>query len=162
MPLTDGFLVIISDAAMQKWFWLLCLVFSTFAQSPVNDLCSNAIEITSFPFTYAGTTINSFKEQTCTSSQYSGDVWFTFTPTTPYPFLRIGTCASAPQGRYNTVIYLTRGSCDSYTCLRGDDEGCNSNRQSLMTVSKFEVGYTYFIVVSGAASDSGTFTPPVY
>ena len=143
---------------MFKWCFLLSLVFSTLVFSqPANDLCSRATQISTFPYSYTGTTVGASKEHTCNAPEFSGDVWFTFTPTTLLG-LKIGTCTSEPAGSFDTIIYVTSGSCDSYICLQFDDEGCRFNGQSYLEGTNYQAGVTYFIIVSGWNGQKGTFT----
>src|SRR3990167_5115278 len=145
-------------AMMSKSWVLLFLVFFALAaySQPVNNLCSNAIQIPSYPFSYTGSTVGSTKEHTCNGGQVSGDVWFTFTFPTMVT-LRIGTCSSGSSGLFDTWIYLVSGSCGSYTCLQNDDQGCGFSNQAVMETT-IQAGVQYYVIVSGYFGATGTYT----
>src|SRR3990167_4161741 len=145
-------------ARMSKSWVLLFLVFFALAaySQPVNNLCSNAIQIPNYPFSYTGSTVGSSKEHTCNGGQVSGDVWFAFTFPTVVT-LKIGTCSSGPLGLFDTWIYLVSGSCGSYTCLQNDDQGCGFNNQAVKEIT-IQAGAQYDVVVSRYFGATGTYT----
>src|SRR3990167_2546808 len=143
---------------MDKWCLLLLLFCSVTLSQPMNDLCANAIVIPSLPFSYSGSTVGSSRESTCARTNNAGDVWFSFTPTVKVSI----TISLCEETDYDSFIYLLQSddepSCSNYFCYAFNDNSCFTNGPSAMSVPDLLAGVEHFIVVSGAAGATGSYT----
>src|SRR3990167_10522741 len=124
---------------------------------PANDQCEGALEITSLPYRFEGSTTFARWDFTCPANvQQARDIYFRFTPNTDYTDVAINLCES----NYDTVVYLESGSsCESLQCLDYNDHsnsnGCGLSFQSYLTAPLLSAGTTYYIIVSGFCNASG-------
>ncbi len=129
--------------------------------TPPNDLCAGAIAINCgqvIAATTATATIDLNGGTCVTPLNTAPGVWYTFVGTGTDNILSL--CGSS----YDTKIGVYTGTCAALTCVTGNDDFCGL--QSQVTVST-TLGTTYFVLVTGFLSESGTFTltrtclPPV-
>src|SRR3990167_10781837 len=144
---------------------LFVLVFCFFVSSqPANDLCTNAIQISpsdlTSTFSFSGTTASSTRQHSCppisgTIRPSAGDVWFYFTPSENM-LVDVSLCGSS----YNAYLYITSGTCSSYSCLISNDDSslCSPTSRSYIKAFSMRQGVNYFIIVSGSGSNSGSYT----
>lgn len=117
---------------------------------PPNDLCTNATNINcgqSINGTNVGATAD--VAPTCTGTTNPG-VWYTFVGTGLSETLSTCTAAS-----FDTKISVYTGTCGSLTCVTGNDDFCGTRSQVTFTST---LGVTYYVLVHGFASATGTFT----
>ncbi len=121
--------------------------------APANDLCANAIPI-ACGSTASGTTVNATVDNvtggTCGTSITAPGVWYTFTsPGTGNA--TVSLCGSS----FDTKISVFSGTCGSLVCIGGNDDSCGL--QSQLTFSATN-GTTYYVLVHGFSSSTGSFT----
>ena len=119
-----------------------------------NDICTDAIPITcgeSIDGTTAGSTFDNIG--TCGTSNTASGVWYSFTGNGGTATL--STCNTAA---YDTKISVFTGSCAALTCIGGQDDaaGCAGFTTELSVLTT--LGNTYFVLVHGFGSATGTFT----
>ena|SRR3990167_11281842 len=133
-------------------YWCCIFIFSSLVLAqPPNNLCTNAVTVSDLPFTYDGATTGASKEHICYNSYGAGDVWFSYTPTSTI-YARVDLCSV----NYDSVIYVVSGSCDSYTCLSRNDDGCAVSGGSRFDLA-LTAGTQYFIIVSGFQTRVGSY-----
>ena len=123
-----------------------------------NDLCANAIALTcgqSVTGSNVGATTTGDPTGTCGVSVQGGGVMYIFTGTGGD--ITVSTCNAATT--FDTKLFVFSGSCGNFTCVGGndDDASCspNSNASTVLFSSLF--GTTYYVLVGGYASLTGTF-----
>jgi hypothetical protein len=118
---------------------------------PPNDLCSDAIPL-SCGASIEGTTVLATFDNvgTCGTSNTAPGVWYTVSGT-GQP-VTVSTCTAAS---YDTKISVFSGSCGALTCVGGNDDACGL--RSSVTFNSV-AGETYFVLVHGFLSATGTFT----
>jgi subtilisin-like proprotein convertase family protein len=117
-----------------------------------NDLCSGAININCGQ-TITGNTTTATTDATATTCgttlNTAPGVWYSFTGDGSNVTLSL--CGSS----YDTKIGVYSGSCGALVCVTGNDDFCGLQSQvAFPTVN----GTTYYILVTGFASESGSFT----
>ena len=139
---------------MKKIYLLLSLVFFLMghsAWSQANDACTGALPIAcgqTINSTTVGATVDAVA--TCgTTLNTAPGIWYTFVGNGSSNTLTM--CGSA----YDTKIGVFSGTCAALTCVTGNDDFCGfSSQVTFNTVS----GTTYFVLVTGFSTASGTFT----
>ena len=127
-----------------------------FLVPPANDLCANAVPIACGQ-TLAGTTIGSDAAGdptgNCTESVDGGGVFYRFVGTGGT--ILLSTCH--PATNYDTKVFVYTGTCGSYTCVGGNDDGpvCGTTASEVTFASV--AGTPYLIFVSGYAGAVGSF-----
>lgn len=120
------------------------------------DLCSNATVIPSIPYTDAGTTVGYADNYPtlCYTGGSSPDVVYRFTPIMDMT-LDVSLCGSL----FNTVLSIWRGcpGSDEPIMLCCNDDSPDCAPQSCCSGFNFTRNIQYFIVVDGAASESGNY-----
>ncbi len=118
---------------------------------PVNDACAGAITINCAQ-TISGTTVGATLDAvpTCvTTLNTAPGLWYTFVgngqPTT------LSLCGSG----YDTKIGVFTGTCAALVCVTGNDDFCGLQSQVTFTST---LGTTYYVLVTGFGTASGTFT----
>jgi hypothetical protein len=120
------------------------------------DVCANATVIPSIPYVDAGTTVGYADNYItpCYSGGSSPDVVYRFTPTVDMT-LDVSLCGSS----YNTVLSIWRGCPGSdepvIDCCSDDSPDCGP--QSCCPGVNFTRNFTYFIIIDGAAGESGNY-----
>ena len=124
--------------------------------APVNDLCANAITLTSalIPTVVTGTLNNATLTApaiTTTCGTETPDVWYTFQATSVYPSIAL-TSTGASLGT-NGRIQLFSGSCGSLTNLAC---AVGNTLSTLATATPLTIGNYYYVrVYSNTAAPSG-------
>ena len=157
------------------FLWILFFANSITAQVPANDNCSGALAISIGSVGACGGGV-----QTSSNTTVSGDITFA-SPGNPYIYQTACTGPSATQAfpandvwysfvatGYNANITVTStfsnpnisvyaGSCAS---LGGGVGGCavGSSGSATLLVQQLTIGMTYYIQVSGATGEIGTFS----
>jgi hypothetical protein len=124
-------------------------------QPPENDLCVNAISV-DVGSSVLGTTINSTFDGvgTCGTSNTTGGVWYTVVGNGNT--LTATTCNGVTD--YDSKISVFCGTCDSRTCVTGNDDSCAGFSGLLSTVTWCsEPDRIYFVLVHGFSSQVGNF-----
>ena len=127
-----------------------------FLVPPANDLCANAVPIACGQ-TLAGTTIGADATGdptgSCTESVDGGGVFYRFVGT-GQPVV-VSTCT--PTTNYDSKLFVYTGTCGSYTCVGGNDDGpvCGTTASEVTFASV--AGTPYLIFVSGYAGAVGPF-----
>ncbi len=146
---------------MKQLLLLLALSFFLFltpdalAQVPPNDLCVNAIFL-SCGDSYADSTDFATSNDVepvcgpCCLEQGAG-VWFSFTGSGD----NMTVSTDNPGTNFDTELILYSGSCDSLTCITGDDDG-GSGLTSDITFST-QADTTYYVYVDGHSTDVGNY-----
>ena len=119
--------------------------------APANDLCVNAIPV-DCGMSIDGTTVLATFDNvgTCGTSNTAPGVWYTVQGTGAP--ISVETCAAAS---YDTKISVFSGSCGALVCVGGNDDACSlRSRVTFPSVS----GTTYYVLVHGFLSATGTFT----
>lgn len=117
-----------------------------------NDLCANAIAIS------CGTSVNGNTDNaTLDTAPICGGLpvtapglWYTIVGTGAP--ITLSTCSAAS---YDTRISVYTGSCGALTCVTANDDFCGIRSQ--VTFASTD-GVTYYVLVHGAGSQTGTFT----
>lgn len=123
---------------------------------PANDLCANATPITcgtTISGTNVGATGTGEPTTSCTTTPGSFGVWYSYVGTGE--FVVLSTCNAAS---FDTKLNVYTGSCGTFTCVTGNDNyaaGCSNNSSRLGFQSI--LGTTYYILVSGLTTATGTF-----
>ena len=129
---------------------------------PENDDCLNAIPIAVPSFT-SGTTINANIDSTfpfCVTSITSPGVW--------YSVMGTGTTITATTCTnlfgYDTKISVYCGSCETPTCVTGNDDNCDDGASGLLSRVSWcsQVGAEYLILVHGFGGQTGDFELDVF
>lgn len=118
-----------------------------------NDLCTGAITIncgqTINGSTACGASIDAAAGTCVTSLNTAPGVWYTFvgdaSPVT------LSLCGSS----YDTKIGVFTGTCTGLVCVTGNDDFCGLQSQVTFPTNG---GFTYYILVTGFGSATGTFT----
>ena len=139
---------------MKKIYLLLSLVFFLMghsAWSQANDACTGALPIAcgqTINSTTVGATVDAVA--TCgTTLNTAPGIWYTFVGNGSSNTLTM--CGSS----YDTKIGVFSGTCAALTCVTGNDDFCGlSSQVTFNTVS----GTTYFVLVTGFSTASGSFT----
>jgi len=108
---------------------------------PVNDECSTATAITTFPFTdaldAAGATNNDGYITTCTNAMNDG-IWYTV----------VGNGSDitidATSGNWDGQLGVYTGSCGNFTCYQTVDAGFEGDTETI-TISNSVQGTTYYV-----------------
>jgi len=120
------------------------------------DVCASATVIPSIPYTDAGTTVGYTDNYLtpCYSGGSSPDVVYRFTPNMDMT-LDVSLCGSM----FNTVLSIWRGcpGSDEPIMLCCNDDSPDCAPQSCCAGFNFVRNITYFIVVDGAAGESGNY-----
>lgn len=136
----------------------LCLPPALYAQAPVNDNCSGAIEITvgtdpTACTPLAGTTLNATPSSILSGCSFAvkPDVWYAFTATHSTHNLKLTNISSIVPGlvSYTYTLALYEGACGALTpknCSTGSFYGGNANNVTL-NASGMTPGATYYIQV---------------
>jgi hypothetical protein len=119
---------------------------------PVNDNCSGAINVGTTSTTTGNTSLGtSDVALPCTTTDGTGGgLWYTVTGDGNQ--LHATLCGSA----FDTRIRVYTGSCGSFSCVAGNDDGICAPQSSVDFCSL--TGTTYYILVHGSGSASGNFT----
>ncbi|MBW2939095.1 HYR domain-containing protein, partial [Aureisphaera sp. CAU 1614] len=122
---------------------------------PTNDLCLNADPITCGQTVSGDTTMATFDGAPfCDTSNTAPGVWYTFTGIEG--ITNLSTCN---QASYDTKISVYSGTCGTLVCEAGQDDnfgaGCLNFTTSLDVCT--QAGVTYYVLVHGFASATGTF-----
>ncbi|HEY9114577.1 MAG TPA: choice-of-anchor D domain-containing protein [Bacteroidales bacterium] len=121
-------------------------------ETPANDACDDAIAID------CGTSIDGYtilatidNVVTCGGVSNTGPgVWYSIVGN-GYP-LTLSTCTAAS---FDTKISVFSGACDALVCEGGNDNSCGSSAALTFATT---VGTTYYVLVHGAGTSTGTFT----
>ena len=119
--------------------------------APSNDMCTNAIELTTGTTVSGSTTDATFDGVgTCGSSNTAPGVWYSFVPTEQV-LASVSTCGFFD---YDTKISVFSGTCGSLSCVDGNDDYCG-----LLSRVDFiaDAGVRYFVLVHGFSSSKGNF-----
>jgi hypothetical protein len=120
---------------------------------PANDLCANAIAIGCNSQTNGTTVLSGIDAEagTCvTGLTTSGGVWYTV-PGWDGP-MSADLCTN---NVFDSKLGVFTGSCGALTCVTGNDDFCGAGA----TVNWTGVsGTTYYILVTGFSTNTGTFT----
>ena len=131
---------------------LTSVCITTTSPAPTNDQCAGAT-IATCGNTYSGSTAaaTSTNDPTgsCGTTAEGPGVWFKFTGTGA--IVTASLCASS----FDTKINVYSGTCGSYVCVGGNDDGCGS--QSTYTFTS-TAGTDYFIYVGGYGGASGNYS----
>lgn len=124
---------------------------------PANDECHEALPLTCGN-TYTGTTLGAIYHSglptefcgTALPNADNGGVWYTLT-------LENDTEVdlSLAGSNYDTKLFIFGQSCGSLTCVAGNDDFTGLTSRIVTTL---EGGNTYYVFVSGYASNRGDFT----
>lgn len=131
---------------------LTSICITTVAAAPINDQCTGAITATCGN-TYTGNTSSATSTNdptgTCGTDAGTPGVW--------YKFVGNGSdvTASLCASSFDTKINVYSGSCGSYTCIGGNDDGCGS--QSTYTFTSVNAT-TYYIFVGGYSGATGAYS----
>jgi len=121
--------------------------------APANDACEESAVIAAVPFqdtldTSKATTLASDPVQSCTGSQNSNSVWYSFTPRSS------GTVVSSAVGSdYNTVLTAYTGTCGALTEVACSDDASGLSSQFSFTAT---AGTTYSLEVTGLGAGGGS------
>ena len=120
-----------------------------FSTLVANDDCSGAVAVLCGSIT-SGTTVGAAldTEVDCPMPLTAPGVW--------YAFVGTGAMVSADvcTASYDTKLYVYTGTCGSLTCVDGNDDYCSTRSR----VDWFaENGTTYYILVHGYSTNTGTF-----
>ncbi|MBK6883650.1 MAG: T9SS type A sorting domain-containing protein [Flavobacteriales bacterium] len=135
---------------------LLCcveFVFTSQAQTPVNDLCADAIAITCGQSIAGNTTEATTDDEAvdCGTSVSAVGVWYTFEGTGDA--LTLSTCEGP---LFDTKINVYAGTCGELSCVTGNDDGGDCGTGSTIAFPS-AIGTTYFILVQGYDGAVGEF-----
>ncbi len=129
--------------------------FTTLAPPPANDDCVNAIPVACGDVitgsNVAATTENLPSQAAGGEATVDNGVWYVYTPTVTGEQVTASLCAGTS---FDTRIHIFQGSCASPVGVAGADDVCGV--QSSITWNALP-GNTYYIVVEGYFSSSGTF-----
>ncbi len=118
---------------------------------PFNDLCINAPVVACGDYT-SGTTVGANIDNfTCVTSTTTGGVWYRFIGNNSA--VTLNTCTNLV---YDTKISVFSGSCGNLVCENGNDDAVCGLGSSL-TFNAYQ-GRTYYIMVHGYNTQTGTFT----
>lgn len=138
---------------MKKLYFLLLsfLLLTRFAVLGQNDLCTGAININcgqTINSTTVGATLDAVA--TCvTVLNTAPGIWYSFTGDGQITTLSL--CGSA----FDTKMGVFSGTCAALTCVTGNDDFCGLQSQVSFTSV---LGTNYFVLVTGFATNAGTFT----
>lgn len=126
------------------------LFVSSNAQGQVSDDCATAIPI-ACGSTATGTTVGATVDviPAACSTPASPGVWYTFTGNGAV--MQVSLCGSA----YDTRIAVLTGTCGTFNCVASNDDACGTSSQVTVTTT---LGTTYYVLVYGYGSASGSFT----
>jgi hypothetical protein len=126
------------------------LVVSAAPPPPDNDLCTNAVVVPSFPYTYNGN--NGGATSTCTTLGWPGEVWFTFTSSEACN-LNISLCGTTPAFATGGIVLFTQCPCEATyivdTSYNFTD--CTDGNISIYWIN-LPAGTYYYPMYSGAGS----------
>ncbi len=115
-----------------------------------NDVCGGAMSI-SCGQSMSGTTANATPDNApfCGTSNTANGVWYQYLGTGD--FVSASLCNGTS---YDSKLTVYSGSCGALTCIAGNDDACG-----LQSEVQFQsnVGQTYYILVHGFGSSSGSF-----
>jgi len=121
--------------------------------APPNDLCVNAIPIDCGSSINGTTVLATFDDVgTCGTSNTAPGVWYTVAGN-GQP-ITVSTCLAAS---YDTKLSVFEGSCGALVCVGGNDDFPGCGLRSQVTFNSV-IGTTYYILVHGFLSETGTFT----
>lgn len=134
-----------------------CITINVTSQPPPpNDDCINAEPI-GCGQTVAGTTqyatADSPNAPSCTTTTFPG-VWYSFVGNGG--FATLSTCGGAS---FNTKLSVYEGGCGGLNCVAGNDDFCGVQSQVVINAVS---GTTYYVLVHGAGSATGTFNLSLY
>ncbi len=123
---------------------------------PANDLCGNAIALSCNSVVTGTTTGATDVGEPATCGTYTNNasrgVWYTVQgwggPMT----------ASLCGSSYDTQVAILTGSCGTFTCVAGDDDGCGGIGVPSRVTWTSVLGTTYYVYVTGWSTASGNFT----
>ena len=134
-----------------------------FYVTPANDLCANATTVSCGSVT-AGSTLGATHtgdpSVACTGTG-AGATFSTTTLGVFYKFVGVGgnvtmnTCANAS---YDGQIAVYTGTCGTFTCVGGDDDGCGQGGGGSTVTFNSVLGTVYYLYVSGFGTGAGNFT----
>ncbi|MHC5027339.1 MAG: hypothetical protein ACYTGR_11335, partial [Planctomycetota bacterium] len=133
---------------------LLALPLARSAQAqtpPDNDLCADAITITSesTPFTNVNATLDGPIPSGAFGGLFGADVWYEYTASGNVN-VTVSTCVDDPFTTYDTSIAVYSGSCNDLTEVASNDDFCDLQSKLTFTASADE---TYLIQVGGFVSN---------
>lgn len=121
--------------------------------APPNDLCINAIPIDCGSSIDGTTVLATFDDVgTCVTSNTAPGVWYTITGNGAP--ITVSTCLAAS---YDTKLSVFEGSCGFLVCVGGNDDFSGCSLRSQVTFNSVS-GTTYYVLVHGFLSATGTFT----
>ena len=127
-----------------------------FLVPPANDQCASAMPIACGQL-LSGTTIGADAvgdpTGSCTESVDGGGVFYSLTGTGQS--ITVSTCN--PGTNYDSKLFVYTGTCGSYTCVGGNDDGPNCATTASEVVFASVAGTRYLIFVSGYAGSTGPF-----
>ena len=133
-----------------------CVALTGTAFAGGGDDPFSAVEITSLPFTDAGSTVgltNQFDVVCPFSGSTSPDSWYVYTADSEIS-LAANTCESA----YDTKLYVLDGDFNDIAC---NDDGCSDSNgnafRSILETPAIAAGDTVYIVVDGWSGDFGAY-----
>ncbi len=118
---------------------------------PANDDCANATPI-ACGGTATGSTVNATVDNagTCVTTNTAPGVWYSFAGDGSE--VTASLCANTD---YDSKLSVYTGSCGSFTCVTGVDDGCGT-ADGEVTFSSIP-GTTYYILVHGFSSGTGNY-----
>ncbi len=146
-------------------FLITLLVLSSmtlFAQAPVNDECTGAVNVTSLPFSYSENTRTATHNISdpvldCADGGGGKTVWFKFTPATTL-FYTISTRNSTPAD-YDIAMGLYTGACNNLSLVDCNDDILPGTSRQAEVSDTLYAGVTYYIHVAewkGGGPSGGT------
>ena len=122
--------------------------------SSTNDLCENALPLSSFQM---GSTLEATFDDVgfCGTSNFAPGVWYTVSGISGE--ITVDTCSSSSN--YDTKISVFQGSCGGLICVDGNDDDSNCSINSLHSSVTWTATESeqYFILVHGFDSATGEF-----
>ena len=121
--------------------------------APANDLCANAIPIDCGEIIEGTTVLATFDNVgTCGTSNTAPGVWYSLVGNGA--LITVSTCLDAS---YDTKLSVFSGDCGALVCVGGNDDFPGCSLRSQLTFNS-DAGTTYYVLVHGFLSASGTFT----
>ena len=131
---------------------LMAGCITAFAQ-PTNDNCANAIAL-GCGQTLSGSTAGATNDGVgfCGTSNTAPGVWYTIVGTGSQ--ITLSTCN---QASYDTKISVFSGSCGSLSCVGGQDDATGCSGFTTEFDFNSTAGTTYYVLIHGFGSGSGSF-----
>ncbi|MDO7873376.1 M4 family metallopeptidase [Hymenobacter sp. ASUV-10] len=127
---------------------------------PPNDLCTAPnLPVLACGVPLDGSTLGASRtgdpSGTCTESiDAAGGVFYRFVGTGNQ--VSINTCGTGPK--YDGKLFVFTGTCGSYQCVGGDDDGCGGFSTGAVVTFASTAGTNYLVYVAGWSDKEGDFT----